>query len=212
MVTTPCRMRTASLIGESDQEGTGRRARHVNPSASEIEHEKRVVGRPPWGRNRPPRSPLQWARKNVRQDDGRSGAGGIPLSFRTVATVILATRWPKFLSAPWIRVPIRRGSRAAPASGRHRPSWANRTVSHPGPITRSGPAEFSDTTGAGKGGGHDAPKLCRLRRPNPAQDSSGQAAAEHVSKWGQAPRGHHTCCRLAVPAITGVIVPSPENV
>jgi hypothetical protein len=42
----------------------------------------------------------QWARRNVRQDDGRSGAGGIPLSFRTVATVLLATLWPKFLSAP----------------------------------------------------------------------------------------------------------------
>jgi hypothetical protein len=27
----------------------------------------------------------------VRQDDGRPGAGGIPLSFRTLATVVLAT-------------------------------------------------------------------------------------------------------------------------
>jgi hypothetical protein len=42
----------------------------------------------------------QWARRDVRQDDGRSGAGGIPWSFRTLATVLLATSWPRFFSAP----------------------------------------------------------------------------------------------------------------
>src|SRR4029453_14042431 len=33
-----------------------------------------------------------------------AGAGGIPLSFRTLATVLLATRWSRFLNAPWIRL------------------------------------------------------------------------------------------------------------
>ena len=54
---------------------------------------------PGWGYTR-----IQWARKNVRQDDGRSGAGAIPLSFRTLATVLRATPWPRFFSAPWMRV------------------------------------------------------------------------------------------------------------
>jgi hypothetical protein len=46
----------------------------------------------------------RWAVRNILQDDGRSGAGGIPLSFRTLATGLRATRWPRFLSARWIRV------------------------------------------------------------------------------------------------------------
>src|SRR5438309_359009 len=41
----------------------------------------------------------QWARRNVRQDDGRSGAGGIPLALSALATVLLATPWPRFFSA-----------------------------------------------------------------------------------------------------------------
>jgi hypothetical protein len=88
----------------------GRRAHHMNPSASEIEHEERVIGDQPArspdlrGEEIGPRDLAQWARRNVRQDDGLSGAGGSPLSFRTLATVLLATPWPRFFSAPWIRV------------------------------------------------------------------------------------------------------------
>lgn len=42
--------------------------------------------------------------------------------------------------------PTREGSRAAPARGRRRPSWADRTVPHPGPCTDWGSAEYSDPT------------------------------------------------------------------
>jgi hypothetical protein len=89
---------------------SGRRARHVNPSAAEIEHEERVVGDEPARvqtsvvkKSAPAISP-QWARRNVRQEVGRSGAGGIPLVLRTLATVLRAAPWPRFFSAPWMRV------------------------------------------------------------------------------------------------------------
>jgi hypothetical protein len=36
--------------------------------------------------------------------DGRLGAGGIPWALSTLAIVLLATAWPKFFSAPWMRV------------------------------------------------------------------------------------------------------------
>ena len=51
----------------------------------------------------PPIAP-QWARRNVRQEEGRSGAGEIPLALSTLATVLRATWWPRFFSAPWMRV------------------------------------------------------------------------------------------------------------
>jgi len=46
----------------------------------------------------------QCARRKVRQDDGQSGAGGIPFSFSTLATVLLATRWSRFFNAPWMQL------------------------------------------------------------------------------------------------------------
>jgi hypothetical protein len=46
----------------------------------------------------------QWARRKVRHEDGRSGAGGSPLALSTLATVLLATAWPRFFSAPWMGV------------------------------------------------------------------------------------------------------------
>jgi hypothetical protein len=42
--------------------------------------------------------------QNVCHVIGRSRLGGIPCSFRIFAIVDRATRWPTFLSAPWIRV------------------------------------------------------------------------------------------------------------
>jgi len=34
----------------------------------------------------------------------RPGAGGIPLSLSTLATVLLATQWSRFFKAPWMRL------------------------------------------------------------------------------------------------------------
>jgi hypothetical protein len=61
----------------------------VNPSASEIDHEERVVRDQPSrgpdlaGEKSAPAIALQWARRNVRQEVGGSGAGGIPLALNS---------------------------------------------------------------------------------------------------------------------------------
>jgi hypothetical protein len=46
----------------------------------------------------------QCARKNVCQDVGRSGTGGMPAAFKIRAIVERPTRCPTFFNAPWIRV------------------------------------------------------------------------------------------------------------
>ena len=47
-----------------------------------------------------PATSPQCARKNVRHEVGRSGAGRIPWSFSTWPIVLAATRCPSFLSSP----------------------------------------------------------------------------------------------------------------
>ena len=42
----------------------------------------------------------QWARRNVSQEVGRAGTGGMPCAFRIRAIVDRPTRWPMFLRAP----------------------------------------------------------------------------------------------------------------
>jgi hypothetical protein len=43
------------------------------------------------------------ARRNVRQDVGRSGAGRMPFAFSAFAIVLPATRCPRRFSSPWMR-------------------------------------------------------------------------------------------------------------
>jgi hypothetical protein len=46
----------------------------------------------------------QCARRNVCHDVGRAGTGGRPWALRIRAMVERPTRWPTFLSAPWMPV------------------------------------------------------------------------------------------------------------
>ena len=101
---------TPRRLGHEGRIGIRRRAHQLHSTALQIQNKERVIGdqsssRPDFRRKEVgPSDRAQCARRKVRHDDGRPGAGGIPLFLSTLATVLRATRWSRFFNAPWIRL------------------------------------------------------------------------------------------------------------